>query len=1330
MATSREKVVVDFNIGDCSGKINRSFDIRGWDEYYLTASGRLSVTAAGGLNMESTKNLKVSETTAMRNSVAERRRHLPNIIYPPSLPILERKEAIVEAIRRHQVVVITGETGSGKTTQIPKMCVEAGRGLAGLIGCTQPRRIAATTVARRIAEELDEEVGRSVGYKIRFDDTTPRDAFFKIMTDGILLMEAQSDPRLSAYDTIIVDEAHERSLNIDFILGILRGLLPRRRDLHIVITSATIDTEKFSKAFGDAPIIEVSGRLFPVDLRYQPLDPGIEEKGEITHVEAAVRAVDGIIERRESGDMLIFMPTEQDIRETCNLLAGRFREKVAILPLFSRLTTAEQHRVFRPLPERKIVVATNVAETSITIPGIRYVIDTGLARIAQYNPRSRTAGLPVRAISRSSADQRKGRCGRVRNGICIRLYEEADYLGRPLYTPPEILRSNLAGVILRMLALNLGDIDAFPFIDRPAQKSIRDGIEILLELGAIEPEEKETRGPTHPWRLTERGRIMARLPLDPRLSRMILEARQEGCLSEIAIIAAALAIQDPRERPADREAQADRAHARFKDPGSDFSALLALWRRSFENADSPKTENLLRRFCREHFLSYRRMREWRDIRDQILSILVEQRLLPRKGGDSRKRESKKEGADLYAALHRSILSGYLGHIAVKKEKNLYTATQGRQAMIFPGSGLFNRGGRWIVAAEMVETSRLFARSVANIDCTWLEELGGGLCRSTYSNPRWEKDRGEVVVSEQVTLFGLVIVAGRKVSCGRIDPDEAARIFVRSALVAGEVKRPLPFLLHNQALIEKIAVMEDKVRRRDILIGDEEIAQFYEKRLPGIFDIRSLQRLIRDRQSDAFLRMSESDLLVKPPDPAEIARFPSAISAGGWRLDCIYRFDPGKPLDGVTLKVPVHAVPSLPTAALDWAIPGLLKEKVLALLRGLPKEYRKKLQPLSQTCETLLGEMDRLGPLPTALGRSIFRRFGIDIPADRWPLEQLDEHLKLRYAVVDEEDHELAAGRDIGILRQGFIGSGESQAIAEARAIWEKSGLTWWDFGDLPERITLTADGPNAPVAFPALFASETVIGIRLFPTEPEARSAHRLGVRALLAVRFRDELRHLRKALTPGGDLKVWAAAFGGVKALENVLVEKAMHDLFEADCRTAAAFDALAERIRPQILPRGQEILRQAEPLIKALYEVSTKLRTHEAANPGNRPILTFLDDLRTELSRLLPPDFLIRYDKERLGHVPRYLRGVAIRADRGVVHLEKALSRGKEVAEIAERHQELVRNLGSSATEEKHREIEEFGWILEEYKISLFAQELKTAFPVSRKRLDTKLGEIERML
>lgn len=1310
--------------------------------------------------------------------ITARRSRLPRMVYPPSLPIMERKGDIIAAIQRHPVVVITGETGSGKTTQLPKMCLEAGRGITGMIGCTQPRRIAATSVARRIAEEMGEGIGRSIGYKIRFDDRTPRDAFLKIMTDGILLMEAHADPLLRAYDTIIVDEAHERSLNIDFVLGILKTILLRRSDFRIVITSATIDTEKFSVAFGNAPIIGVTGRLYPVEVRYQPLDPKLEEKGEITPVEAAVQAVEGLVERKERGDILIFMPTEQDIRETCDLLAGRFREELAILPLFSRLSATRQQQVFHPLTMRKIVVATNVAETSITVPGIRFVIDTGLARIAQYNPRSRTAGLPVRPISKSSADQRKGRCGRTQGGICIRLYGEEDYLGRPLYTPPEILRSNLAGVILRMLALNLGDIGAFPFIDRPVPKSIRDGVDTLLELGGIETDDKDGSAPVYPLRLTEHGRVMAQLPLDPRISRMILEARSEGCLAEIVVIGAALSIQDPRERPVEKETQADQAHAKFKDPSSDFSALLGLWRHYHKRSESAKSQTHQRRFCRDHFLSYRRMKEWREIHDQILSILVEQKIVlqrktiaqlenpipeapiedfserpapaaPRRGesqgrimsGAQRDRDFRScpedatvrtQGADLYAALHRSILSGYLGQIAQKKEKNLYTATRGRQAMIFPGSGLFNRGANWIVAAEMVETSRLFARTVANIESGWLEPLGGRLCKHTYSAPRWEKDRGEVVASETVTLFGLPIVTGRPVSYGRIDPDGAARIFIRGALVEGEVKKPLPFLVHNQELIEKVAGIEEKVRRRDLLVDEEAIAGFYERRLPGIFDMRSLQHLIRDRQSDSFLRMTQEDLFVKAPDMGEIDLFPETVSTGGWRLDCLYRFDPGNPEDGITLKIPVHAIPSVRDASMDWAVPGLVKAKVMALLKGLPKEYRKRLQPLVQTGEIILAQMERRGALPSAMSGFIYKKFGVDIPADRWPLEALDDHLKLRFAVMDGKDRELAAGRNIGILRQEFVDAKESQAFVKARLAWEKADLTSWNFGDLPERIPLT-DGPgdpHAPVAFPALVAGKTAIDLRLFPSEPEARRAHPSGVRALLALRFRDEMKQLRKSISPSGDLRLWASAFGGVKVLEAALMEKVMHDLFEADIRTGAAFEGYVDRVRTRILPLGQSMVRMATPPIKALYDATELLRSIEGPNRVNRPVLAFLAGLREELARLLPTDFLIRYGEARLVHICRYLRALAIRAERGAVHLEKALERGKEVSAVVERWERALRELPDHCSEAKRRTIEEFGWLIEEYKVSLFAQELKTAVPVSRKRLDAMMGEIERML
>ena len=1279
----------------------------------------------------------MSRSAAWLKRIAARRARLPRIVYASALPILERKNDIVSAIREHPVVVITGETGSGKTTQLPKMCLEAGRGLAGMIGCTQPRRIAATTVARRIAEEMGESLGRSVGYHVRFDHQTPREAFVKIMTDGILLMEAQSDPLLTAYDTVIVDEAHERSLNIDFVLGILKTILSRRGDLRVVITSATIDREKFSKAFGNAPIIEVSGRLYPVEVRYEPLDPQLEEKGEMTPVEAAVRVVESLEDRRERGDILIFMPTEQDIRETCALLAVRNLGEANILPLFSRLGAADQQRIFHPVTKRKIIVATNVAETSITIPGIRFVIDSGLARIAQYNPRSRTAGLPVRPISKSSADQRKGRCGRVQQGVCIRLYGEEDYLGRPPYTPPEILRSNLAGVILRMLDLNLGDIEAFPFIDRPARKSIRDGIETLLELGAIETESKEERGPVHPWRLTERGRVMAKLPLDPRISRMILEAIREGCLEQIVVIGAALSIQDPRERPAEKEAQANQAQAKFKDPASDFASLLSLWRRYHEDSESPQTQGRQRRFCRDHFLSYRRMREWREIHDQIFAILAEQKLAIQ-GEISAHLENPipeaqpKQGADLYAALHRSILSGYLGQIAQKKEKNLYTAAHGRQATLFPGSGLYNRGGKWIVAAEMIETSRLFARTAANIEADWIEELGGSLCKRSYSAPRWEAQRGGVVATETVTLFGLAIVTGRPVSFGRIDPDAAASIFVRGALVNGEVKRPLPFLVHNQALIKKIAGFEDKIRRRDLLIDGEAMARFYAQRLPGIFDIRSLQRLIRDRGGDSFLRMKEEDLLVNAPDVSEIALYPEAISTGGWSLECRYRFDPGKSDDGITVKLPAQVVPSIPAVGLDWAVPGLVKEKVMALLKGLPKEYRKRLVPLGHSVEVILEGIERRGALPAALSRFIFERFGVDIPADRWPQEELAPHLKIRFVVTDEEDRELAAGRDIASLRREFIKAKGSKALANARRRWEKEALTTWDFGDLPQRIALTEGNPafHIPVAFPGLAVEGTQVALRLFDDESEARRSHRRGVGALLAFRLRDVLKQERKSVSPTGDLKLCASAFGGVKAFETAVLEKVSHDLFEEDVRTGEAFEALAVRVRSRILPLCRAIIPMTGPPLKALYEAAELIRSLEVANRGNGPVLLFLEDLRNELARLLPSDFLLRYGEERLVHLGRYLRAVALRAERGSIHLKKAREREAEIRDLARWLEATIRESTDEPSEAKRQALEDFGWLIEEYRVSLFAQELKTAVPVSRKRLEAMMGEIRRML
>ncbi|MGD9079037.1 MAG: ATP-dependent RNA helicase HrpA, partial [Desulfobacterales bacterium] len=827
-----------------------------------------------------------------------RRQNRPIFNYNQDLPITAKKDAIIRAIQQHTVIIVSGETGSGKTTQLPKFCLAAGRGLDGIIGHTQPRRIAAMTVARRIAEEFGQEIGQAVGYKIRFKDRTAKNAYLKIMTDGILLAETQTDRYLNAYDTIIVDEAHERSLNIDFILGFLQTLLARRNDLKLIITSATIDTEKFSKAFGDAPVIEVSGRMYPVDVRYHPPESSSDENNDLTHVERAAESVNQLIKESSRGDILVFMPTEQDIRDTCDLIEASGPKKSRILPLYARLTAAEQARVFARTSERKIIVATNVAETSLTIPGIKYVVDSGLARILRYSPRSRTTSLPVAPVSRSSADQRKGRCGRVQKGICVRLYAEDDYQSRPQYTRPEILRANLAEVILRMIALRLGDIADFPFIDRPDPKSIKDGFDLLYELGTItnmhgakgkahrveiessKPRRKIGR-PSKLPKLTEKGRFMAKIPLDPRLSRMLIEARDRQCIDPIAVIAAALSIRDPRERPLEKAAEADQMHALFDDPASDFTTLLNIWNRYNHVWQTQKRANQLKRFCRKHFLSYNRMREWRDIYHQIIAILQEHGFW---NAESRKRAVRKSAIrnpqSEFENIHKSILSGYLSNICEKKDKNFFRATQNREVMVFPGSGLFDRAGQWIVAAEMVETSRLFARTVANIESEWLEELGGDLCKRTYLNPRWKRNQGKVMAEEQVSLFGLIIISQRSVPYGPINPDEASDIFIRAAIVKGDLKKPFAFMKHNQRLIDDIEGIENRLRRRDVLISEEDLFAFYKEKLPGIRTAKMLSNKIRKKGGDRFLRLKKPDLMNYDPDAAELGRYPLSTRIEG------------------------------------------------------------------------------------------------------------------------------------------------------------------------------------------------------------------------------------------------------------------------------------------------------------------------------------------------------------------------------------------------------------------------------------------------------------------
>jgi len=1289
---------------------------------------------------------------------------LPERVYDPALPIIDKKDEIIQAISEHSVVIVSGETGSGKTTQLPKFCLDAGRGLSGIIGCTQPRRIAAMTVANRIAEELGETVGQSVGYKIRFTDRTSRHSLIKVMTDGILLAETLHDPFLNRYDTLIVDEAHERSLNIDFILGIVKTLLRKRSNLKLIITSATIDTDKFSKAFDQAPVIEVSGRMYPVEVRYLPPNVLSDTDDEPTPVELAVKAVDRLCRQEPPGDVLIFMPTEQDIRETCELIAGRRLRHVTVLPLFARLSAKDQARVFSPAIGRKVIVATNIAETSLTIPGVKYVIDTGLARISQYTPRSRTTSLQVRPISRSSADQRKGRCGRLENGICIRLYSEEDYLSRPQFTRPEILRSNLAEVILRMMALKLGSVADFPFIDQPDSRSITDGFDLLTELGAIRKtgsreqttddrqqitgDRKKRSSVVCPpssalcFTLTEQGRLMSRIPVDPRLSRILLQSRTEGCVPEIAIITAALCIQDPRERPVEKAQQADAMHRIFSDPSSDFIGLLNIWNHYHQIQETDKSSSKLRRFCSQHFLSFKRMREWRDIHSQLSEIVNESKIITSEKAISPllplspkpKQKTETDFPDRYSAIHRSILSGFLSNIAMKKEKNIFRAARDREVMVFPGSGLFNKAGNWIVAAEMVETSRLFARIVAGIDSKWLEELGKSLCRYTWSQAHWERSRGEVAAIEQVTLFGLIIVSQRPVCYGRIDPVEASNIFVRSALVEGDVKKPFAFMIRNQNLIEEIQDMENRFRRKDLLVGEADLYDFYRRQIPEtISDIRTFQKFLKEKGEDGFLLMNRQDLLRYAPDSEELALYPDRVALGGNHFSCLYSFEPGSQQDGLTVQIPSAAAPAIPRESLDWMVPGLLKEKVGAMIKALPKIYRKKLVPISRTVDILVTEMPReTDILGNALSRFIYQRFEIDIPASAWSEEALPDYLKMRIAITSPEGKVICSGRDLSVLENLVPERISPAALDLARKNWERPSITEWDLAELPNAIDIQGEAGINWTLFPALVKNPDngSVSLRLFDEPGEALLAHCQGVAGLVEVVYAKEMKFIHKYLTIPRHRTLLAEQWGGAKKIQKRLYQALLIRLFSRNIRSENEFVAHTEKMFPDMPSLAKQMLDAGMEVLEALSEAGGSIEGLIRNNPANAVVRQLWSYLKEQLHILVPEDFMIRYEPERLPHLIRYIRAIAIRAERAGVDFDKDQGKSREIQILLDRRAVLQDRLSPHATDKKKQAAENLFWMIEEYKVSLYAQELKTAFPISRKRIEKAFEEFDRMV
>ena len=1232
------------------------------------------------------------------------------------LPITARKDEIIRTIRDNQVIVLAGETGSGKTTQIPKFCLAAGRGVDGKIGCTQPRRIAALSVAERIAYEMGEKPGRTVGYKIRFQDRDDPLSAVKIMTDGILLAETQGDPWLNQYDTLIIDEAHERSLNIDFILGILRRLITKRKDLKIIITSATIDTKKFSEAFDNAPVIEVSGRTYPVEVRYQEED----DPEETPLSERAVDAADTLIRKDPRGDLLIFMPTEQDIRETCDILSGR-HGGAEILPLYARLSSSDQQRVFASSPHRKIIVSTNVAETSLTIPGIKYVIDTGMARLAQYYPSTGTFALPIVPVSRSSADQRKGRCGRVENGICIRLYTEDDYNSRQEFTPAEILRTNLAEVILRMLSLRLDDPGRFPFIDAPSSAGIADGYKTLLELGAVE---LKGSGKNRSYSLTQTGRIMASLPLDPRLARMLLQADKEHCLEDVLVIASSLNVHDPRERPSDKPGTAEQAQAKFRHEESDFLTRLNIWRFFHKNYDTRRTAQL-RKFCKENYISFRRMREWQDIYKQIKILLEEKgyKVKPYQGNEE----------NYYPAVHRAILSGFLSHIALKKDKVFYRATRNREMMIFPGSGLFQgkRNGEWIVAGEIVKTSRLFARIVANIDSSWLIDLGAHLITSSYHSPVWSQDKGAVLAVEQKRLFGFII-QDQTVPYGPVNPEESTDIFIRSALIEGMVKDPAayPFLEKNRELIESIVAMENKIRKRNLMVSEEELFLIYKSKLTSVYDLGLLEAFIKEKGDDALL-VTEEDLLSGSTDQLNLEQFPDQLSFGNVDVSVEYNFEPGRDEDGVTLQVPSREAGSVNAAELDWAIPGIHRERVSALIKGLPKNYRKKLSPVNATVDEILEKMPRQEDtrLTRALSEFIYKEWGMNIPLDEWSEDALPDHLRIRIAVTDEKGKVIEAARGAEVLYKKYKANIDRKVLNRCRAEWEKTGLKRWDFGDLPEELSLKGRNGLVFKAYPVLKdCGEDGAALVLMDNREEAEETHRKGLAQLLKGEFVKEIRSFRKELSgefPFGD---GATYFGGADKMEKQIWEKIFLETASKPVKKQEDFQGVVQDLAPRLFNLAGSFYEQAARVVADFRETRLFLvQAEKRRGAGGR---IFIQQRREDLKELVPENFLEVYPSYRIGQLSRYMKLIRIRAEKGNLDPAKDKEREETFLRYWKRYRKIVDDLPEWISLSHQDAVDDMWWYLQEYKIFLFAQEMKTKEKVSTERVEKRLDKLRVMV
>ncbi|GAA1027485.1 ATP-dependent RNA helicase HrpA [Virgisporangium ochraceum] len=1238
-----------------------------------------------------------ADIAAAADRIVRRRGAVPRVTYPEALPVSQRKDEIADVIRANQVVIVAGETGSGKTTQLPKICLEIGRGVRGMIGHTQPRRIAARTVADRVASELGTDLGQVVGYQVRFTDQTRDDTLVKIMTDGILLTELARDRSLSRYDTIIIDEAHERSLNIDFILGYLKQLLPRRPDLKVIITSATIETDRFSQHFDDAPVIEVSGRTYPVEMRYRPLVDLDREEEPRDQIEAVCDAVDELAVEGQ-GDVLVFLSGEREIRDTADALGKRNLRNTEVLPLYARLSIAEQHKVFAPHAGRRIVLATNVAETSLTVPGIRYVVDPGTARISRYSSRTKVQRLPIEPVSQASANQRAGRCGRVAAGICIRLYSEEDFANRPEYTDPEILRTNLASVILQMASLELGDIAAFPFIDPPDKRNITAGTQLLEELGALDGR-----------RLTPLGRKLAQLPVDPRLARMVIEADRLGCVGEVLVIAAALSIQDPRERPAEKQQAADEKHARFTDPTSDFLAYLNLWNHVREQQNQ-RSSSGFRRMCRDEFLNYLRVREWQDLHGQLKQVA---RTLNITLTDLAEPDP--------ARVHTALLAGLLSHVGLKEgDRNEYLGARGTKFAVFPGSALFKKPPRWVVSAELVETSRLWARVNARVEPEWVEPLAQHLVKRTYSEPHWSSKQGAAMVYERVTLYGVPLVAQRRILLAGVDAPLARELFIRHALVEGDWQTHHKFWTDNRALLEEVAELEEKTRRRDIVVSDEVLNDFYDKRIGAeVVSARHFDtwwKKVRREQPDllTFTREMLLNAIAAGVSPDD---FPGTWTPGGLDLPLTYRFEPGAADDGVIVDVPLALLGQISPGPFEWQVPGLRGEVVTALIRSLPKPVRRHFVPVPDTVADVLG---RLGdptdePLLDALEYHLLRLTGEQVAREDWDWSRVPDHLRMYFRVRDESGQVRGQGRDLAALKASLRGEVRA-AVAAAGSELEQSGLREWTIGALPREVTRELAG-FAVTAYPALVDEGDSVGVRLFETPGEQAAHMWTGTRRLLLLTVPSPLKQVLGRLSNHAKLALGRNPHKGVPDLLDDCVAAAL-DKLVADAGGPVwddvSFAALQDKVRPQLVGTVVDTVGKVTPILGLAYVVEQRL----APLAGSVPSAVL--DVRSQLKALVYRGFVTATGWWRLPDLPRYLRAIEKRLDGLPDRAGRDAQLMGQIQQLEREYRELRGQVPMSG------DLLQIRWMIEELRVSLFAQNLGTPYPVSATRIYRAIDQL----